>query len=143
MHITRQSAPPSIFASVIIMLIISLFLHGCGGSQRVSTPDAEVSPPTEYKAVTGPAAALYTKAEDAMRSGQYASSEMLLERALRIEPHNPHYWHTMALVKYRQEKYSQTVQFCLKADSLAGNHPRLTARNRELLEQARQAMNNR
>jgi cytochrome c-type biogenesis protein CcmH/NrfG len=62
----------------------------------------------------------------------------LLERALRIEPQNPHYWYTMALVKYRQGKYQETVQFCLKAGSLAGQQPQLTSRNQELLKQARE-----
>ena len=62
---------------------------------------------------------------------------MLLERALRIEPRNPHYWHGLAQVKYHQGKYRETVQFCLKVESLAAKQPQLIARNKELLRQAR------
>jgi uncharacterized protein HemY len=64
---------------------------------------------------------------------------MLLERALRIEPRNPHYWYTLGMAKYRQKQYPQAVQFCLKAESLAASQPGLLARSRELLNQAKKA----
>jgi hypothetical protein len=46
----------------------------------------------------------------------------------------------MAQVKYRQGKYRETVQFCLKAESLAGKQPQLVTRNKELLQQAKKAV---
>ena len=75
-----------------------------------------------------------------MQAGRLADSEILLERALRIEPRNPYYWHSLAEVKYRKGQYRETVQLCLKADSLAARYPQLVARNKELMAQAKKAM---
>lgn len=100
---------------------------------------AVTEPPAEYKAKTGRATGIYNEAEEALQGGRYAHAEMLLERALRIEPRNPHYWYTLGMAKYRQGQYPQAVQFCLKAESLAASQPGLLARSRELLNQAKKA----
>ncbi len=126
-----------------LLILVAIVLNGCAGPRKAappSPPGPVVPPPTEYKPVVGPAAALYAEAEKALQAGRPAESEMLLERALRIEPRNPYYWHTMAQVKYRQGQYRETVQFCLKSDSLAGKQTQLLARNKELLRQAKKAM---
>lgn len=126
-----------------LMLSAMVLLNGCAPVRPIPPPSPEISqppPPVEYKPVTGPAAALYHEAEKALQAGRYDAAEMLLERALRIEPQNSHYWYTMAEVKYRQGRYPETVQFCLKAESLAGKKSPLAPRNRELLQQAQRAM---
>ncbi len=136
---------PGAFRYCLLPLMFSamVLLHGCAPVRPTPPPIPEISPPqppVEYKPVTGPAAALYFEAEKALQGGRYDAAEMLLERALRIEPQNPHYWYTMAEVKYRQGRYPETVQFCLKAESLAGKKSPLAPRNRELLQQAQRAM---
>lgn len=93
----------------------------------------------DYQPVTGKAAAIYNQAEKAMQAGNYPSAELLLERALRIEPRNGHYWYSLGLAKFRQKQYAQAVQFCLKAESLAGSQPGLIARNQVLLTHAKKA----
>jgi tetratricopeptide (TPR) repeat protein len=127
-----------------VLFLVLMILNGCAGPRPTPPPigprPVVPPPPSEYKPVTGPAAALFTDAESALQSGRLAEAEMLLERALRIEPRNPYYWHTMAQVKYRQGQYRETVQFCLKASSLAGKESQLVARNKELLGQAKKAM---
>lgn len=100
---------------------------------------AMTEPPGDYTPITGRAAGIYNEAEEAMQAGRFAPAEMLLERALRIEPRNAHYWYTLGLVKFRQKQYPQAVQFCLKAESLAGSQPGLLARNQVLLTQAKKA----
>jgi tetratricopeptide (TPR) repeat protein len=99
----------------------------------VSTPP----PPSTYIPHAGPAIALYTDAEKALQGGQLEKSEMLLERALRIEPRNAHYWYTMARIKYEQGQYGQAIQFCLKSNSLAAGLPELTNLNNRLITQAK------
>lgn len=134
----------------ICLCMVLLLLNGCaavGPKRRVPPPPPPTAtvppvvslPPVEYKAVTGPAAGIYAEAEEALRAGRYSQAEMLLERALRIEPQNPHYWYTLGMTKYRQGQYPQAVQLCLKAESLAASQPGLLARNRELLIQAKEA----
>ncbi|MBU1566869.1 MAG: hypothetical protein KJ630_14755 [Proteobacteria bacterium] len=140
----RRSKLFALCRQLTVFLVVATFLNGCATPRLVAPPSAPgpevVPPPSEYRPVTGPAAALYIEAEKALQSGRLAHSEMLLERALRIEPRNPYYWHTMAQVKYRQGQYRETVQFCLKSDSLAGKQTQLVASNKELLRQAKKSM---
>lgn len=127
------------------VILVLFLLGGCSGVRThhpapgpfESTP---AKPPAEYKPVTGKGTALYQQALQALNAGEYEESEMLLERALRIEPQNPHYWYSMALAKYNQEQYAQTIQFCLKAESLSGQQPQIASRSRALLIKAQNAM---
>ncbi len=126
-----------------LMFPALMLMTGCAPVRPTPPLSPATSPPppsVEYKPVTGPATALYLEAEKALQAGRSDAAEMLLERALRIEPQNPHYWYTMAQVKYRQGRYPETVQFCLKAKSLAGKNSPLAPRNLELLQQAQRAM---
>lgn len=123
------------FAGLLLFL-----LQSCTSHQPAYPPEPPPSPQAIYSPQTGPATAIYTDAYKALQAAQYTKSEMLMERALRIEPRNPHYWYTMALVKFRQGLYAQTIQFCLKAGSLAGSQYLLTDLNKKLMEQAQSEM---
>jgi len=112
------------------LLILVVVLEGCA-LQHPSPVEKE------YKAVAGPAAMLFSKSEMAMEQGNYAKASMYLERALRIEPGNAHYWYSLGVVKYNLGQYSQAQQFCLKSESLAGNQPLLLTRIQELLKKAK------
>ncbi len=101
---------------------------------------APVPAPTPSAPVAGPAAPLYAEAETALQAGNYQAAEMLLQRALRIEPRNPRYWYALARTTAQQGNHRQTVQFCLKAASLAGNDSQLTHRIRSLQERAERAL---
>lgn len=141
MNDPRHTSFLCLYRRLAVLVLSVLILNGCATPRKTQPPVIPVAPPPplEYKPVTGPAAGLYRDADRALQAGKLAESEMLLERALRIEPHNPHYWHAMAQVKYKQKKYRETIQFCLKSQSLAGKQPQLSARNEELLRQAKQA----
>lgn len=140
MNVLRVSSFFPLCRRLALFVLVVVILNGCAAPRKTEPPSSPLlPPPSEYKPVTGPAAALYKEAEVALQSDRLADSEILLERALRIEPRNPYYWHSMAQVKYRQGKYRDTVQFCLKADSLAGKQPQLVVRNKELLQQAKKA----
>ena len=130
----------------ISLCMVLLILNGCAsvrpGPPQPLPPPVQPSvtlPPVEHKPQPGPAAGLYSDAEKALQAGRFSAAEMLLERALRIEPQNPHYWYTLGMAKYRQGQYPQTIQFCLKAESLAAGQPGTLARSRELLSQAKKA----
>ena len=88
--------------------------------------------PREGKA----AATLLASARQNEQSGQFSQAEMVLERALRVEPRNARLWHEMAQVKYGQKDYGQTVQFCIKSNSLAGKDYDLIQQNWLLMERA-------
>jgi tetratricopeptide (TPR) repeat protein len=96
-------------------------------SSRESVPA-----PQEGKA----AGALLASARQQVRAGDFSQAEIILERALRVEPRNARLWHEMAQVKYAQQDYSQTVQFCIKSNSLAGRDYNLIQQNWLLMEKA-------
>jgi hypothetical protein len=102
---------------------------------EVTTEPPATSPPA-YAPRTGPARALYLDAEQALARGEREQAEMLVERALRIEPRNPHYWYTLARIKYAQGEYPQAIQLCRKSTSLAGGQPQLIELNSRLMRQA-------
>jgi len=101
---------------------------------RREVPEEPLQPPPTVQA--GPARSLYEQAQAALASGQAAQAEMLLERALRIEPRNPFYWYLLGQCKYAQGDFAQAVQFCRKSESLAGDNSQLRRSNRILIEQA-------
>jgi tetratricopeptide (TPR) repeat protein len=107
-------------------------------------PAPQPSPPKEpagvYKPKTGPAGALYATAQEALGRGNYQQAEMAMERALRIEPRNSHYWYTMAQVKYKQGQYSQAIHFCSKSKSLAGKNAQILHLNDDLIQRAQQQL---
>ncbi len=96
--------------------------------------EAPVHPPQSV--LSGPARSLYTKANKALKSGRPGQADMLLERALRIEPRNALFWHLLGQSKYAQGDFVQAVQFCRKSESLAGNNNKLRQYNRSLLQRA-------
>jgi tetratricopeptide (TPR) repeat protein len=82
------------------------------------------------------AGTLLASARQNVRAGQFSQAEMVLERALRLEPRNARLWYEMAQVKYGQKDYGQVVQFCIKSNSLAGKDYGLTQQNWLLMEKA-------
>ena len=101
----------------------------------VTVPTQPTLPP--YVPKTGSASAVYADAEKNYQEGKLDKAEMLLERALRIEPRNAHYWYTMAKLKFDQGQYKDTVQFCLKSNSLAAGIPQLVTLNNRLIADAK------
>ena len=106
----------------------------------IERPQVPVPQPSAVQ--SGPAHSLYANAKEALASGHPGQAEMLLERALRIEPRNAQYWHLLAQSKYAQGDFGQTVQFCRKSESLAGNNSKLRQSNRSLLQQAYSKLGN-
>lgn len=135
-----------------LLVLLPLALNACSVKRPVSAPAPAATerstlhtPPPEtprplprplVKEQLGPAASLYAQADAALTSGQPERAEILLERALRIEPGNALYWHALGRAKYDQGDYAQAVQFCLKAQSRMGRRSDLARYNQELLDNA-------
>ena len=141
-----------------LLLAMTLSLHGCAGKAPVGQPGVPaadsrppaVSAPTPAPEPTAPprresvpvpeegkaAGTLLANARQNVQAGQFNQAEMMLERALRLEPRNARLWHEMAQVKYGQKDYGQVVQFCIKSNSLAGKDYGLIKQNWLLMENA-------
>jgi len=120
-----------------VSFLFLLFLNGCAALQ---TPyrDSGISRPAPPKETA--AGSLLADANRAIEAGQFNKAEVTLERALRVEPRNPVLWHEMARVKYGKKQYGQAIQFCLKANSLAGRNNSLIRQNWYLIANAYDAM---
>ncbi|OQX16116.1 MAG: hypothetical protein BWK76_11945 [Desulfobulbaceae bacterium A2] len=109
--------------------------------EQAEPPVAAPVPPAGRESVPGAqegkaAGTLLAGARQNMQAGRYSQAEMALERALRLEPRNARLWHEMAQVKFAQRDYRQSVQFCLKSNSLAGRDHELIRHNWQLMEKA-------
>jgi hypothetical protein len=105
-------------------------------SAPIERPEAPVPAQPPPSVQSGPARSLHVKASEALAAGHADKAEMLLERALRIEPRNALLWHLLGQSKYAQGDYLQAVEFCRKSESLAGNNNKLREYNRSLLQKA-------
>lgn len=141
---TSVAAPQALRRLLLMLLVISL--AGCASSSK---KPAQTAPPAsepsrrqvespEKAPVPGPAAGIHAEAEKALDHGRAAEAEILLERALRIEPRNGLYWHTLARAKFNQRRYAEAVQVVRKAETLIGRGQEdLAERNRVLMARAR------
>lgn len=147
MHVTSTLHNPN--RTFFLLLLCLVMMTGCGmphGKKNIpryekprqqsgSTTGRTTRPQTN-----GPAQSLFDDAQISLQRGDYTQAELLLERALRVEPHNGLYWHSLARVKFQQGAHHLAVQFCLKAESLIASNYGLARKNWLLLEQAYRQM---
>jgi len=150
------------------ILAVALILGGCATVQPPA-PVSDPSPPAPIPdsvpaplpdsgtaplpdSVPGPVAALpapvpanaaiaslVTSARADAAAGRLTNAAASLERALRIEPRNPHLWQELARVRLKQGDYQQAESVAARSNSWAGNDSRLRAENWRLIAQARDA----
>jgi len=82
---------------------------------------------------------LYKQAQDARAAGHADQAEALLERAQRIEAHNPFIWQALAGTKLELNKADQAEQFANRSNDLARGNPYIEAGNWRIIAAARQA----
>jgi Tfp pilus assembly protein PilF len=84
-------------------------------------------------------AAILLDVQSAIQRGQYNIASAQLERALRIEPANPHIWHYLAKVRLNQGRYGQAANLAAKSNALARGDQELRAQNQQIIEMARRS----
>lgn len=112
------------------------------GQQSAAVEMVTAVVPT-YIASAGSASTLLKDGQKALESGDVARAEMLIGRALRVEPKNGDLWFVMARVKLAKGDPAQAVQFCLKSISLGGGHHALLVADYQVMERAYRQMGNR
>ncbi len=113
----------------IFLLITVLSLGGCATLQT----EAPAPQSSNNTAVI----ALLNKAQHQSAAGRQDEARASLERALRIEPHNPVLWQELARVRLEQGQYRQAENLAAKSNVLAGADRYLQAKNWRIIGEAR------
>lgn len=94
--------------------------------------------PADARKASGPAVvALLDRSDTESKAGKLDEAAASLERALRIEPRNPHLYRQLALLRLQQGQTEQAEGLAMKSSSLAGKDHTLQARNWRLIAEAR------
>ncbi len=100
---------------------------------NILSPTHDSSPVSGNSAVT----ALVVAARNAAATDKLDAAGASLERALRIESHNPALWHELAKLRLQQGEYQQVESLAAKSNGWTGNNKSLYAENWRLIGQAR------
>ncbi len=94
--------------------------------------------PAEARKGSGAAVvALLDRSETESMAGKLDQATATLERALNIEPRNPHLYRRLALLRLQQGQAEQAESLAMKSNSLAGDDKVLQSRNWRLIAEAR------
>jgi cytochrome c-type biogenesis protein CcmH/NrfG len=126
------------------VLFVLIVLAGCAAEPPAPSAPAPVSEPSVQAPPPAPpgttaVAGLMQSARNDTEAGRLGSAAATLERALRIEPHNPHLWQELARVRLKQGEYAQAESVAARSNAWAGGDNGLRAENWRLIAQAREA----
>lgn len=85
-----------------------------------------------------PVLALVDLAQRQIDRGQMEAGAASLERALAIEPHNPHLWHRLARLRLAQGALAQAAELAAKSNLYAAATPALQVRNWRMIAEVRE-----
>ena len=115
---------------------IALSLSACGTlptAEVPGVPEVPLPPISQNNAVV----ALVDSARANGTGGHLDVAAATLERALRIEPHNPDLWHELAKTRLQQGNATQAVSLAAKSNAWSGSNKVLRAANWRLIGEAR------
>lgn len=139
----------------VLALSVSLLVAACVTPGSPSAPvedrsevDREVRQPAQNKSagvqvrpLQNPAVIeLLAQANTAEDQGNYDAAALLLERALRIQPHDPELLQQMAEVQLQQKDYEQALNFAVRSYDSGPRVGELCARNWHTISLARQRL---
>lgn len=118
-------------------LVLFLALPGCSPlsrNQLIPAPE-----PTTIPQQNTTTSSLQRNAEISLQQRDYSQAEILLERAVRIDPTNSWLWHDLGRVKFAKGDFPQTIPFCMKSIHLTQDRSLLIS-NWQLIEKANQQL---
>jgi len=83
---------------------------------------------------------LLKKAKQQFREKNYHATVDLLEMAIDISPTNPFTWQQLALVRLKQQNYSQAEQLAVKSNLLGEQNDELRMKNWQIIAEAKRGI---
>jgi Tfp pilus assembly protein PilF len=137
---------------IFIVFAFLFLLSGCAGTNVPGFSEVEEPGGAEVSAYQAPskmaAVPLYSaavrellyQAQQQRQAGQLPEAVVTLERALGIEPRNPHVWNRLAHLRMEQGMATQAIDLATKSKTLAGGDIELLRDNWRLIVAGRQAV---
>ena len=100
----------------------------------VAVPEPEPEPEPTAPAAT-PTSTLLASVQAAVADGELDRGAALSERALRISPRDAQLWYQLALIRYRQQRFTEAGDTARRALSMAGSDAALVRHINALLQQ--------
>lgn len=100
-------------------------------------PPVETAPAPAAPSANPAVVALLDSAHADARAERLPRAIAAVERALRIEPRNPHLWQELARLKLQKGDYQQAENFAVRANSWAGSDKGLQAKSWRIIGEAR------
>lgn len=137
----------------ILLALIPLVLVACATptpapiedrnavDREVRQPAQEESAGVQVRPLQNPAVKeLLAQAGQAEEQGNYDGAAVLLERALRIQPHDPELLQQMAEVQLQQRDYEQALNFAIRSYDSGARVGEICARNWHTISFAREKL---
>ena len=110
-----------------------------GAAPATAPEPATVLEPAPARIDNVAVASLVDDARAEVSAGRLARAAASLERALRIDPRNPHLWQELARVRLKQGDYAQAESVAARSNSWARGDEQLRAENWRLIARSREA----
>lgn len=109
--------------------------------QRVREPARQESAGVQVYPFQNPAVkSLLQDAQKAEAAGNYDSAAISLERAMRIQPHDPEILQTMAEIQLLKKDYEQALNFAIRSYDSGSRVGEICARNWHTISVARERL---
>ncbi|HKJ18962.1 MAG TPA: tetratricopeptide repeat protein [Xanthomonadales bacterium] len=138
---------------LVSTLLVTLLLASCAATppapvedrdeveEEVRQPAQKDSAGVQVRPLQNPAVIeLLAQAGDAEDQGRYDDATVLLERALRIQPHDPELLQQMAEVQLQQKDYEQALNFAVRSYDSGSRVGEICARNWRTISLARERL---
>ena len=100
-----------------------------------SAHNVSLAPQISSRATSGTVLALLSQAKTEERAGNPERAAAVVERALRIEPHNAQLWYRLALLRLQQGKLNLAKSLADKSTALAPSDVLLKSQNQTIINQ--------
>jgi len=114
-----------------ILVVLAMLVGACGTARQYNQYQL---PTNQSQPVQAAVVELQRNAKAALRRQAYPLAVEYLQRAIKIEPRNPHSWHFLAETYWRSGDYRRCLEMVERSFSYSGSADDLEHANQQLRE---------
>jgi len=135
----------------LCLILLVLYVSACSTVPRVQDSETIESMPEQVETIPPPMETkvffmkpvvkkLLKKAKIRFEEKSYHAAVNLLEIAIDISPNNPFVWQQLALVRLKQQNFSQAEQLAVKSNVLGESNDELRMKNWQIIAKAKRGL---